>query len=145
MDDAALVHRRGAREQLAHDPPHGRLRVALAAVALDVLGQGGAQARPDVLHDEAVLLGARVARDAVEADEVRVAAAGRHEGCLPEQIGGVVVGRAAAAEEGLHGDGLACVAVLRLDDDAEAAAADPADLPVAPGAAGAADAPPPPA
>jgi hypothetical protein len=93
---------------------HYAAHVALREEALLAVHHDVVKARPHVLHDEAVLPGARVAADGGEVDEGGVAAAGRHEVRLAENT---VVELVLFLLEGLEGAGLA---VARLDDDAEA-------------------------
>jgi hypothetical protein len=77
VDDAAVVHRLGPAHDLPHHAAHLVLRERPAAAALS-LSQNLAQARVDVLREEAVPVVAGFPADGVEADEGRVATTCRH-------------------------------------------------------------------
>ena len=132
VDDAAVVHLVGARQQLPHDGSHRALReLRVAAAPVEVV----VEARPvDALHDEAEARRARVADDAVEADDERAVAARLVEARLAHRVlreAAVGVGQG----EAFDGDGLARDAVAPLDDRAEVARAEAGQLLVVLGAA----------
>jgi hypothetical protein len=123
VHDLARVHVLGPGQELPHDEPHLRLRErAAGAVAASV--EYVVEVGPDALHHERDLGLGGVDGDRVQADQRRVAAAGREELGLPQRLVGHshhLRPSTSWRAECLHGDGLARGAVPRLDDGAEAA------------------------